>query len=60
MPAQQHGIPLPHRDRFASAWLDPNLTVKALSHRYGVSRHTIKVWAKQMGLAPRNTRGSAS
>jgi len=56
MPAQRRGIPLPHRDRFAAVWLNPNVTMDSISRRYGVSDYTVKAWAEKMGLPPRVAR----
>jgi transposase-like protein len=47
---------MPHRERFLAAWLNPNVTMDALSRRYGVSDYTVKSWAEKMGLPPRIAR----
>lgn len=49
-------IPMPHRELFLAAWLNPNVTMDALSRRYGVSDYTVKSWAEKMGLPPRIAR----
>jgi hypothetical protein len=56
MPAQRRGIPIPHRGRFASVWLNPNVTLGSISRRYGVSEYTVNSWAKKLGLGPRPPR----
>ena len=56
MPAQKRGIPLPHRERFAAVWLNPNVTLESISRRYGVSVYTVNGWAKTFRLDSRPTK----